>query len=342
MAQKKIYWARSASDLANTFFPLGNSQVNTIQFTLEVENDNKLPFLDVLVTKSDKVWHTSVYKKPMATGQYLHYNSYHPDHVKLGLAIGLIKRARKICSDEKTFKEELGRIETNLKDSGYPQYVLKKAMDKAINVRTDIQVEAEPAVDTVCIPYIRNLSEKIRRINKKHNIRTVFKSTRTIRSQLTKVKPNNLDQQNKNVVYKVPCSCDRNYIGQTSRPVKTRIEEHMKKVKNKESYGSKISEHVLETGHNIKWTDSCVLYKEQNWKKRNFAESLFMAHEKQPLSRPSKEINPVYMEVVKKELQELNIKGNNRTIDLTHKKVIKPGDNAVHIRRSDRIRDRQK
>lgn len=42
-----------------------------------------------------------------------------------------------------------------------------------------------------------------------------------------------------------------------------------RKVKNKEIYGSKLIDYVLETGHDIKWVRSCFLYKESNWRKRN-------------------------------------------------------------------------
>ena len=40
----------------------------SIQFTMEKEQDNKLPFLDVLVTCTEQRFRSSLYRKPAATG----------------------------------------------------------------------------------------------------------------------------------------------------------------------------------------------------------------------------------------------------------------------------------
>ena len=59
-----------------------NSIRPSIQFTMEKEQDNKLPFLDVLVTHTEKEFRSSVYHKPTFTRQYLNFNSHHPYTVK--------------------------------------------------------------------------------------------------------------------------------------------------------------------------------------------------------------------------------------------------------------------
>ena len=55
-----------------------NSICLSLQFTIEKEQDNKLPFLDVLVTRTEQGFRSSVYRKPTFTGQYLNFNSHHP------------------------------------------------------------------------------------------------------------------------------------------------------------------------------------------------------------------------------------------------------------------------
>ena len=45
-----------------------NSLHPSLKFTNEIETNNSLPFLDVLVTKSDNKFITSVYRKPTFTG----------------------------------------------------------------------------------------------------------------------------------------------------------------------------------------------------------------------------------------------------------------------------------
>ena len=68
------------------------------QFTMEKEQDNKLPFLDVLVTCTEQGFRSSVYCKPTFTGQYLNFNSHHPYTVKKGIVRCLQHRAKTINS----------------------------------------------------------------------------------------------------------------------------------------------------------------------------------------------------------------------------------------------------
>ena len=62
-----------------------NSIQPSIQFTMEKEQDNKLRFLDVLVTRVEQGFRSSVYCKPTFTGQYLNFNFHHPHTVKKGI-----------------------------------------------------------------------------------------------------------------------------------------------------------------------------------------------------------------------------------------------------------------
>ena len=62
-----------------------NSLHPSLKFTNEIETNNSLPFLDVLVTKSDNKFITSVYRKPIFTGQYIHWNSFGPKQRKANL-----------------------------------------------------------------------------------------------------------------------------------------------------------------------------------------------------------------------------------------------------------------
>ena len=52
-----------------------NSFHEQIQFTYEVEHDNKLPFLDFLLIKNTNKIDTTVYRKPTNTDVYLNWNT---------------------------------------------------------------------------------------------------------------------------------------------------------------------------------------------------------------------------------------------------------------------------
>ena len=90
-----------------------NSIRPSIQFTMEKEQDNKSPFLDVLVTYTEQRFRWSVNHKPTFTGQYLNFNS-HPYKVKKGIARCWQHRAKNIKSDIDAYQEEMISSRHNL------------------------------------------------------------------------------------------------------------------------------------------------------------------------------------------------------------------------------------
>ena len=79
----------------------------SIQFTMGKEQDNKLPFLDVLVTRAEQGFRSFVYRKPTFTGQFLNFNSHHPYTIKKGIVRCLQHRAKTISSDTDAYREEM-------------------------------------------------------------------------------------------------------------------------------------------------------------------------------------------------------------------------------------------
>ena len=56
-----------------------------VQFTLEVEREGFLPFLDVGITNVDGRLKTKVHRKPTHTQQYINWNSNHPTNMLLAI-----------------------------------------------------------------------------------------------------------------------------------------------------------------------------------------------------------------------------------------------------------------
>ena len=70
-----------------------NSVNNDIQFSMEL-NDNKLPFLDILITKSGKKIWMNIYSKPTDSKRYVSYLSNHPKPCRKNIPFCL---PRRIC-----------------------------------------------------------------------------------------------------------------------------------------------------------------------------------------------------------------------------------------------------
>jgi hypothetical protein len=73
------------------------------------------------------------------------------------------------------------------------------------------------------LPYIKGLTEPLRRILKPHDIRVTTKPLRTLEQIFPSTKDPPLSENQTNVVYQINCSdCSWSYIGETGRAFKTR------------------------------------------------------------------------------------------------------------------------
>ncbi len=69
----------------------------SIKFTLELESNGSLPFLDCLITKQPHFndnsfdFHIDIYRKPTHSNRIIHWNSNQPYHQKLGILHNFIQ-----------------------------------------------------------------------------------------------------------------------------------------------------------------------------------------------------------------------------------------------------------
>ena len=126
--------------------------------------------------------------------------------------------------------------------------------------RVSTQDQATSADEVrVVIPYVRGLSEDIRRVCRQFGIRTVFKSAPTLREKLTRVKDKLPMGKLSNVVYQVPCTCGKVYIGETVRRLDTRLKEHKDACICGQLDKSAIAEHAWSEHHPILWESTKVI-----------------------------------------------------------------------------------
>ena len=78
---------------------------------MEVEENNKISFLDVLVERKSHSASTSVYRNPTHTDRYLNYRSHHHPKTKTGIISCLKIRAENICMDEESKTDEVNTLE---------------------------------------------------------------------------------------------------------------------------------------------------------------------------------------------------------------------------------------
>ncbi|XP_045477895.1 uncharacterized protein LOC123683043 [Harmonia axyridis] len=301
-----VIWPHGKETITGFLEHLNNIE-ESIKFTMEIEENEQLPFLDVLIHKQEGIPRTTIYRKPTNTGQYLHFESNHNLNTKFGVARCLYDRATQVCSSLNDKNEEFDKITEILEKNGYPKRILEIARTPRENTepRPETKTESTETITTV-IPYVRGLSEKLRRIGNRYGVRTAFQTKNTVRANLTKVKPDNENQRTKNCIYEIPCECGRSYIGETKRPLDTRVKEHQKLARLGETEKSRLVQHAWDEEHRIKWDEASIISKEERSKRRKLKEAAFMAITPNPISMPSLEIKEVWAPIIRSDLRKLN------------------------------------
>ncbi|XP_063932675.1 uncharacterized protein LOC135144579 [Zophobas morio] len=155
----------SWSNALSVFHDLFNSQHLDIQFTMEVETNNCLPFLDVMVTMlPDGQLGHSVYRKPTHTDRFLDTTSQHYPAQKRSVIDSLIHRATTICQPNK-LQKELEHLQTSLQQNGYDHHSIKSAIQRRLNPNSD-NTSNRPTdfVSTAYLPFIPQVTDRLSKI----------------------------------------------------------------------------------------------------------------------------------------------------------------------------------
>ena len=127
-----ILWTRSVEELHH-FHNILNSLHSDIKFTIEL-NENKLPFLDILITKYNTQLSTDIYYKDTDTKQYLDFKSCHPSHTKRSIPYNLARRICTIVSDSFLRSIRLNELKQALLSRGYPENLIESGIQKATQI----------------------------------------------------------------------------------------------------------------------------------------------------------------------------------------------------------------
>ena len=139
------WWFRYVDDshsclkttLVNEFHDHLNSINPHLQFTIELEDNRCLPFLDTMTIRSNGKIKVDLHRKPTHTDKYLHHDSHHPLQHKLSVLSTLLDGAEKIPSSNKGKRRERKHVSGVLRDNGYPFTFIKSYDNKRKRHHTD-------------------------------------------------------------------------------------------------------------------------------------------------------------------------------------------------------------
>ena len=273
-------------------------QNSVLNFTYELHNNNRLPFLDISVKIENNRFITSVHHKPTDYGQCLNANSECPDKYKRSVIVNYINRAYKYSQNWETFHNEIQRVKQVLINNNYSNslvdYEINKFLEKQFSPcnqqqRNNIpiyyhnQMHTNYKLDERVLKEIVYNNTNCINPNDKLNLVIYYKNKTTsnliIKNNISPPLP---PMQQSRLIYEFSCPLSHpnviSYIGYTQNNLNTRLNSHVQ-------HGS-IKEHFMKD-HKLKLTkthliDNTVILAKANDKYRlTIKEALFIS-QKQP------------------------------------------------------------
>ena len=237
----------------------------TLKFTIERENNNQIPFLDMLIKRDNVKLSSSWYTKTTDTGLTMNYHALAPLKYKRAIISGLIHRIFRACSTWKNVDESLIKAKRLLHDNQYPpsfyENIIKETLNKIMKtgieectVNDDEEKDEEEKRKIMLIEYRGEISENFKTSLKKCSapINMIF-TIRKLRSEMPTLKPPVEKFLKSGVVYEINCPrCSSCYVGQTTRHLLSRIREHSNK-------NAPVGNHFMKCNVNISFDDVKIL-----------------------------------------------------------------------------------
>ncbi|XP_011882019.1 PREDICTED: uncharacterized protein LOC105569853 [Vollenhovia emeryi] len=282
-----------------------NSYHPRLKFTHEIEKDCKINFLDVSVIRRNNTLVTNWFRKATFSGRYINYFSNHPHKYMTNIINNLTDRAV-LLSDDSFHDANLKLVKEILTNNCFPTHVIDKHIKcrlKQLRNQKDNQTKETPfdPRQVVTIPYIKHLSDNISRTFKNCGIQTIFTVPKKLNNIIKKGKDRLPNKKQTELIYKINCvDCDACYIGQTKRHLDTRIKEHLSDIKKHDNDHSVVSKHRTTLGHEFQWSDSQILHKERNLRKREVAEMFFIKRHSSTINyqRDTESLPGVYEKII--------------------------------------------
>ena len=96
-----------------------NRQKADIQFTKEIEENSKIPFLDRLVTRDNNKLETTIYRKPAHTDRLLDQSLYNPTSHKATAIRTLTRRVQLVCDSPDSLQDETDYLNNVFSKNNY-------------------------------------------------------------------------------------------------------------------------------------------------------------------------------------------------------------------------------
>ena len=210
-----------------------------LKFTIEIEENGRLPFLDMEICHVGNRLSSTWYLKPTDTGLIMNFHALAPRRYKKSVVQSFVHRISRCCSTRENVLSSLDRAKGILDKNQYPPSfynpIIQETLQK-ISEADEQETAPDPSISTepattkhlFKIQYRGPVTDKF--------VKTLFEikapvvpviTIRKIRTFVSTLKAKVPVEIASRVVYKITCpSCHACYVGQTDRHSCTRFGEH--------------------------------------------------------------------------------------------------------------------
>jgi hypothetical protein len=282
--EQVVAWLRYRDDIFVLAPPDAISKVKSfiqlfhkdIKFTFEHENEQQqIPFLDVLITRHNNHFSHKLYKKPQQTTRTLNFHSNHPTAAKANLVRNEAKRIKNLTEQPDQVGREIAQFREKLLQNNYPTQFINNHLKAPTEPEKQ---DTKEYGNTIVIPFLGQCSYQIRRILSANNFQVFFSQTANIKNICkTNQNPTHPIDEPHGIVYQIPCQkCEAVYIGETKKTFSERFSGHKSSI-TQHDQNNGLAVHQIETGHQPDPSKAVCIFKEKNLPKRKALEAATIA-----------------------------------------------------------------
>ena len=184
---------------------LNSIEPDHIKFTMEEEDNNTLPVLDLElnVNRKTKKIEFSVHYKKTHTNITIKKKSNHKESTKKGIIKGYAERANALC-DPQYLGSEIRNIEEVFMENGYNRREIREALTKKKQTGKDENTKR----GIIVMPNIPNFTPQFNKIARQHGFRVANNTNNRVKDLVTNAKTP-LGDKNSCIVYNIPCKCQK-------------------------------------------------------------------------------------------------------------------------------------
>ncbi|XP_044745170.1 uncharacterized protein LOC123307033 [Coccinella septempunctata] len=233
-----------------------NSLHNNIEFTLEVEEDKSLNFLDLTIHRTNQGLAFDIFRKLTQTDHSIDNLSCHQLGHKLSAFRAYINRMFKSPLDSDRFSDEVAVLKHISAQNGYEPAIIDELITKHQNKMEIDQLHSSEnrstTLDKKYISIYGNISLKIGNLFRQYSdLQISFRSTNTL-GQLLSHNKDPVHFLNKSGVYRLKCGdCNTLYVGRSGRSIISRINEHLTSFRVDNNNKSAFGVHLRVQSHNF-------------------------------------------------------------------------------------------